>query len=351
MVHAVAPEKIGCGSHVPREIPVPEGCGPYDGVFADGKLAAVHLRACVWSGTVGGVAYCLPLARGNGHGDGIIVYAGSDAEGRKLGYALIALAVWGSRGWIGVVVAVVRAVPAVALAGLHAPGGELVYELSVGVEKKQRLACGAYAEIKLEIFFLSLVGAARSVKQQILPRLYGYIRKYPLCGVLRVVGNAVAPQVHGAARGVVYFHPVGSHAARGAAELAYVHPPKGQPVGGVECGVACARIGVAGAGLGIGLELAGAVGYARHGDVSLLVLEGIAVDYPSGPVGNHHVLPIGAKAEGRVQLPVLHSLVSGAEYHQVALGGYGGPIREPVLHGLGQVIRYAEAGYVHVRIR
>ena len=43
VVHAVAPEKIGCGSHVPREISVPEGCGAYDGVFADGKLAAVHL--------------------------------------------------------------------------------------------------------------------------------------------------------------------------------------------------------------------------------------------------------------------------------------------------------------------
>ena len=198
---------------------------------------------------------------------------------------------------------------------------------------------------------MSLVGAARSVKQQVFARLYGYIRKYPLCGVLRVVGNAVARKAHGAARGVVYFHPVGSHAARGAAELAYVYAAQWQPVGGVKGGVACARIWVAGAGLGIGLELAGAVGYARHGNVSLLVLEGIAVDYPSGPVGNHHVLPIGAKAEGRVQLPVLHSLVSGAEYHQVALGGYGGPIREPVLHGLGQVIRYAEAGYVHVRIR
>ena len=198
---------------------------------------------------------------------------------------------------------------------------------------------------------MSLVGAARSVKQQVLPRLYGYIRKYPLCGVLRVVGQAVAPQIHGAARRVVYFHPVGSHAARGAAELAYVHAAQWQPVRRVKGGVACAGVWVAGARLGIGLELAGAVWYARHGNVSLLILEGIAVDYPSGPVGNHHVLPIGAKAEGRVQLPVLHSLVSGAEYHQVALGGYGGPIREPVLHGLGQVIRYAEAGYVHVRIR
>ena len=310
MVHAVAPEKIGCGSHVPREIPVPEGCGSYDGVFADGKLAAVHLRACVWGGTVGGVAYCLPLPRGYRHGDGIIVYAGSDAEGRELGYALIPLAVLGSRGWIGVVVAVVRAVPAVALAGPHAPCGELVYELSVGVEKKQRLACGAYIEIKLEIFFLSLVGAARSVKQQVFARLYGYIRKYPLCGVLRVVGNAVARKAHGAPGGVVQLHPVGSHASRGAAELAYVYAAQWQPVGGVECGVACARIWVAGAGLGIGLELAGAVWYARHGNVSLLVLEGIAVDYPSGPVGNHHVLPIGAKAEGRMQLPVLHSFVS-----------------------------------------
>ena len=351
MVHAVAPEKIGCGSHVAGKVAVPEGCGSYDGVFADGKLAAVHLRACVWSGTVGGVAYCLPLPRGNGHGDGIIVYAGSDAEGRELGYALIPLAVLGAGGRLRIVKAVVRAVPAVALAGPHTPCGELVYELSIGVEKKQRLACGAYAEIKLEIFFLSLVGAARSVKQQVFARLYGYIRKYPLCGVLRVVGQAVAPKAHGAPGGVVQFHPVRSHAARGAAELAYVYAAQWQPVGGVECGVACAGIWVAGAGLGIGLELAGAVGYARHGNVSLLILEGIAVDYPSGPVGNHHVLPIGAKAEGRVQLPVLHSLVSGAEYHQVALGGYGGSIREPVLHGLGKVIRYAEAGYVHVRIR
>ena len=198
---------------------------------------------------------------------------------------------------------------------------------------------------------MSLVGAARSIKQQVFARLYGYIRKHPLCGVLRVVGQAVARKAHGAARGVVQLHPVRGHAARGAAELAYVHPPKGQPVGGVECGVACAGIWVAGAGLGIGLELARAVRHAGHGDVRLLVFKGIAVYYPSGPVGNHHVLPIGAKAEGRVQLPVLHSLVAGAEYHEVAPGGYGGPIREPVLHGLGQVIRYAEAGYVHVRIR
>ena len=310
MVHAVAPEKIGCGSHVPREISVPEGCGSYDGVFADGKLAAVHLRACVWGGTVGGVAYCLPLPCGNGHCDGIIVYAGSDAEGRELGYALIPLAVLGAGGWLRIVKAVVRAVPAVALAGPHTPCGELVYELSVGVEKKQRLACGAYAEIKLEIFFLRLVGAAGGIEQQVFARLYGYIRKYPLCGVLRVVGQAVARKAHGAARGVVQLHPVGSHAARGAAELAYVYAAQWQPVGGVKCGVARAGIWVAGAGLGIGLELAGAVGYARHGNVSLLVLEGIAVDYPSGPVGNHHVLPIGAKAEGRMQLPVLHSFVS-----------------------------------------
>ena len=198
---------------------------------------------------------------------------------------------------------------------------------------------------------MSLVGAAGCIEQQVLPRLYGYIRKYPLCGVLRVVGNAVARKAHGAAGGVVQLHPVGSHAARGAAELAYVYAAQWQPVRRVKGGVARAGVWVAGAGLGIGLELAGAVGYAGHGNVSLLILEGIAVDYPSRPVGDHHVLPIGAKAEGRVQLPVLHSLVAGAEHHKVAPGGYGGPIREPVLHGLGQVIRYAEAGYVHVRIR
>ena len=198
---------------------------------------------------------------------------------------------------------------------------------------------------------MSLVGAAGGIEQQVFARLYGYIRKYPLGGVLGVVGQAVARKAHGAARGVVQLHPVGGHAARGAAELAYVHPPKGQPVRRVKGGVARAGIWVAGAGLGIGLELARAVGYAGHGDVRLLVFKGIAVDYPSGPVGNHHVLPIGAKAKGRVQLPVLHSLVSGAEYHQVAPGGYFRAVREPVLHGLGQVIRYAEAGYVHVRIR
>ena len=198
---------------------------------------------------------------------------------------------------------------------------------------------------------MRLVGAAGCIEQQVFARLNGYIRKYPLCGVLRVVGQAVARKAHGAPGGVVQLHPVRGHAARGAAELAYVHPPKGQPVGRVECGVARAGVWVAGAGLGIWLELARAVRHARHGNVSLLVLEGIAVDYPARPVGDHHVLPIGAKAEGGVELPVLHSLVAGTEHHQVALGGYGGPIREPVLHWLGQVIRYAEAGYVHVRIR